>query len=184
MNGRRAPVAAVTSLTANSHGEIRGHPGRRRICVAVDFLGLGDRPGMSMKTVRLMVGAQRMGPGFCCRAPGDSEGGFRPPSGTCFHWQFLVLLRLRRTPLGSSASASWRCRNQCRPIIKVQYRISDNGPWWWTWRDSNPRPAPIYVCLQGFRPYDRFHCWPTKAIGVLALWGSGCPRFWGTSGTG
>lgn len=48
--------------------------------------------------------------------------GFRPPSGTCFHWQFWVLLRLRRTPVGSSVSASRPCRNQGRPIISTHSR--------------------------------------------------------------
>ena len=72
----------------------------------------------------------------------------KPPSGTCFHWQFWCLLRLRRTPVGSSASASGHCRNQYTPA-------------WWRWRESNPRPAHFHVSF--WRGFARLRSWSLRA---------------------
>lgn len=52
--------------------------------------------------------------------------GFRPPSGKSCRWQFLGFASAAGRPpnpigfciAGSSASASWRCRNQCSPITR------------------------------------------------------------------
>jgi len=78
---------------------------------------LGDRQVPPRYCTRRAI---MMAPVFCCRAPGSADGERclgvgghqeRTVVGSCF-----VLRCLRQAPIGSSVSASLRCRNQVSPI--------------------------------------------------------------------
>lgn len=47
-------------------------------------------------------------------------------------------------------------------LVTVRLGTSTRVRFWWTWRDSNPRPEPVYVNLWAFA-LTIIHCWPTKA---------------------
>lgn len=87
----------------------------------------------------------------------------REPGKNC-RWQLLCV-----APLTAVRLSDRRCRLPC--AVETRSGPSDAGLGcavfqgsrplprtriWWTWAESNRRPAHIYVNFQGFRPHDHF----------------------------
>ena len=56
--------------------------------------------------------------------------------------------------------------NRTTTVVRLRASRPASECRWWTWRESNPRPARIYFNLSAaFRlPYDHVHCRPTKPV--------------------
>ncbi len=91
---------------------------------------------------------------------GDSVRRLQPAGSSC-RWQLLWLLRLRRSPIGSSASASGRCRNLFSPISSAPYALLV---------ELGGIEPPSSTHLRSLAAGSRLHtimfpCGPTKAYG-------------------
>jgi len=128
---------------------------------------------------------------------------FRPPDGSRCRWQLTLRccdsVHLREhgsTPAESSTSASYRCRNQCTPVIcfleplgfalfrypipplRTVYPLKGtfHASTWWRWGDLNPRPAIVYfrICdlattTTMYEPcYRVFHRFPVVLNGAYS----------------
>ena len=141
---RRRHLAAPSLTPCTHFGGWRRFPALR----AVDHCARLFLCSMLRKRMRKV-------PRFCCHLRGEADtaqlcaGGDQVRAVIGSSW---FLLCLRQSPLGSSASISSRCRNQGSPI-KSNLTISPYSCFWWSWGESNPRPARTY-----FSFWQRFGC--------------------------
>ena len=124
-------VEVITLLSSENPQKSTSTPSS----VTTEHLPWGNTTGCPFRVALSGQSSRLMVPGFCCRVPGDSEsanalgvGGHQERAVIGSSW---FLLRLRRTPLGSSVSASLRCRNQCSPIrvVRLFLPYSTRGAW-------------------------------------------------------